>query len=469
MTLVPVILAGGTGSRLWPVSRELRPKQFLRLLDEQSLLQKTILRAAQCTEAAPLIICNEAHRFVAAEQCREIGVKPRALLLEPAARNTAPAIALAARTLAAAGRDAKMLVLPSDHVIGNVDAFVAAVRAAEQGDAEQLVTFGLTPTRPETGYGYIKAAGATAAGTLRAVEAFVEKPDLATAEDYLASGDYFWNSGMFLFPVDAFLAELEAHAPEVLRAVDASLAEAQTDMDFTRPGEAFGVSPSISVDYAVMEQTRHATVVDVELEWSDVGSWQALHEVSVQDERRNALFGDVVALDSEGSYLRADHRLLTTLGIKDLVVVETADAVLVAHKNRVQDIKQIVEELKNRGRKEHQVHRRVFRPWGSTEVVGEGSRYQVKRIRVNPGASISLQLHHHRAEHWVVVRGTAEVTRGEETTLVSETHSTFIPIGTVHRLRNPGKLPLELIEVQVGSYLGEDDIVRLKDDYGRLS
>ena len=469
MSLIPVILAGGTGSRLWPVSRELRPKQFLRLLDRESLLQKTIKRAARCTDAAPLIICNEAHRFVVAEQCREIGVEPRALILEPAARNTAPAIALAARSLASAGPETRMLVLPSDHVIGDVDAFEAAVRSAAQGEDDQLVTFGLTPSRAETGYGYIKAAGAAAAGTLRAVEAFVEKPDQATAQRYLESEDYFWNSGMFLFPVQALLAELEAHAPEVLRAVDAALAEAKVDLDFTRPGEAFSVSPSISIDYAVMEQTERAAVVDVELDWSDVGSWEALHEVSTVDEQGNALIGDVLALDSERSYLRAEHRLVATLGVQDIVVVETTDAVLVADKSRVQDIKLVVEELKQRGREEHKVHRRVFRPWGSYETVGDGARYQVKRIIVNPGASISLQLHHHRAEHWVIVRGTAEVTRGEEASLISETHSTFIPIGTVHRLRNPGKLPLELIEVQVGSYLGEDDIVRLQDNYGRLS
>ncbi|MEM1436256.1 MAG: mannose-1-phosphate guanylyltransferase/mannose-6-phosphate isomerase [Pseudomonadota bacterium] len=468
MELVPVILAGGTGSRLWPVSRELRPKQFLRLTGELSLLQQTLKRAAECTSAAPVILCNHEHRFIVAEQCREIGIAPSAVVLEPAPRNTAPAIALAARLVAQQkGQDARLLVLPSDHLIQRDDDFVAAVKTALRAEADQLVTFGIKPNRPETGYGYIESVAGGAASGLQKVAEFVEKPVLEKAQAYVDSGRFYWNSGMFLLPIEALLADFQKHAPEVLKAIDAAMTEVETDLDFLRPGPAFTASPSISIDFAVMGQTAQASVLPIDVGWSDIGSWQALREVSSQDAAGNAVEGDVLTVDTSNSYLRSESRLLATLGIDGLVVIETSDAVLVAAEDRVQDIKQLVSGLKEAGRSEHLLHRRVFRPWGSYETVGDGDRYQVKRITVNPGSSISLQLHHHRAEHWVVVRGTAEVTRGEEKALVSENESTYIPIGTIHRLSNPGKLPLELIEVQVGAYLGEDDIVRLQDDYGR--
>lgn len=477
MAIVPVVLAGGTGSRLWPVSRELRPKQFLRLLDEQTFLQKALLRAAGVTSEAPIVLCNEAHRFMVAEQCREIGVAWRQIVLEPTARNTAPAIALAASLLlqeAATQAEVdshslQMLVLSSDHLIEGDAEFGRAVEAAASAAATgQLVTFGISPTRAETGYGYIQMAHAQGdADGAVAIEAFVEKPDSRTAQTYLESGEYLWNSGMFLFPADTFVSELREHATEIADAVAASVLSGSRDLDFFRPGSEFEQSPSLSVDYAVMEPTRRASVVPASFLWNDVGSWQSLREVASLDENANAISGDVIALDTSNSLLRSEDRLLTTLGVDNLIVVETTDAVLVADQSRVQDVKAIVSELADSGRVEHHSHRKVFRPWGSFESVGTGNRYQVKRITVNPGASISLQKHHHRAEHWIVVSGTAEVTRGEDVFLVSENESTYIPVGAVHRLHNPGKLPLELIEVQVGSYLGEDDIVRFKDDYGR--
>ncbi|MFK7915127.1 MAG: mannose-1-phosphate guanylyltransferase/mannose-6-phosphate isomerase [Pseudomonadales bacterium] len=477
MAVVPVILAGGTGSRLWPVSRELRPKQFLRLLDDQTLLQKTLLRAAAVSSEPPIVLCNEAHRFLVAEQCREISVPWRQLVLEPTARSTAPAIALAAtlllqsaqETCAADAAEPHMLVLSSDHLIEGDVEFADAVTAANDAAAlGQLVTFGMTPTRAETGYGYIQVApGEAAAGKAIAIEAFVEKPDLAAAQEYVASGDYLWNSGMFLFPAARYMAELEKYAPQIMAAVSAAVASGSRDLDFFRPGPEFAQSPALSVDYAVMERTHCASVVPAAFQWNDVGSWQSLRDAAQLDSDRNAIHGDVIAIDTHNSLLRSEDRLLATLGVDNLIVVETTDAVLVADQSRAQDVKAIVAELATRERLEHHSHRKVFRPWGSFEAVGAGQRYQAKRIIVNAGASISLQQHHHRAEHWVVVSGTAEVTRGEEVFLVSENESTYIPIGAVHRLRNPGKVALELIEVQVGAYLGEDDIVRFEDDYGR--
>lgn len=477
MAVVPVILAGGTGSRLWPVSRELYPKQFLRLLDNETLLQKTLKRAADVTGQRPIVLCNEAHRFLVAEQCREIGVDWDQIVLEPSARSTAPAIGLAAALLLQRAEEQQrpvdnaqqMLVLSSDHLIGGAEDFSRAVDAAAAAAGQgQLVTFGMKPTRAETGFGYIQlASGSEPQDTAATIKAFVEKPDRATAERYVASGNYLWNSGMFLFPVAAFAAELAEYAPEIASAVTRSVGSATRDLDFFRPGPEFEESPALSVDYAVMERTKRASVVPGVFEWSDVGSWQSMLDVSDVDDNNNALHGDVIAVDTQNSLLRSEDRLVTTLGVENLIVVETTDAVLVADRSRAQDVKTIVTELIDRDREEHRSHRKVFRPWGSFESVGTGNRYQVKRITVNPGASISLQKHHHRAEHWIVVSGAAEVTRGEDVFLVSENESTYIPVGAVHRLHNPGQLPLQLIEVQVGSYLGEDDIVRFQDDYGR--
>ena len=468
MRLIPVILAGGTGSRLWPLSRALFPKQFHALFSDRSLLQETLARAARVTPEAPVIVCNEEHRFLVAEQCRDMGSRWSRLILEPEGRNTAPAIALAAHACLADAGDALMLVLPSDHQIGDSEAFEAAVRLAERAaQAGGLVTFGIAPDRAETGYGYIEAPGARAGDAPVSVRSFVEKPDAARAAEYLASGDYLWNSGMFLLSARGYLDELAALSPELADCVSGAFAAGAVDLDFFRPGGSFSQAPSISIDYAVMEKTSKARVVPVSCGWSDVGSWSAMWEASDQDADGNHFAGDVVAVGTTGSYVMAQDRLVGTVGVSDLVVVETADAVLIADKSQVQDVKTLVDRLKCSERPEFVSHREVFRPWGSFESVEQGERYQVKRIKVKPGERLSLQMHHHRAEHWIVVRGTAEVTRGEETFTLSENESTYLPLGVRHRLANPGRLTLELIEVQVGSYLGEDDIVRFEDVYGR--
>ncbi|AVO28920.1 mannose-1-phosphate guanylyltransferase/mannose-6-phosphate isomerase [Stenotrophomonas maltophilia] len=463
--IVPVILSGGSGTRLWPLSREAYPKQFLPLVGDDTMLQATWKRAASIAGAAPIVVANQEHRFMAAEQLRECKVMPQALILEPVGRNTAPAIAIAALQALANGDDALLLVLPSDHVVRNEAAFHAAVKqAAIAAEAGKLVTFGIVPTAPETGYGYIKAA---AGDGVRAVDRFVEKPDLATAEQYVASGEYFWNSGMFLFKASRYLKELEALQPAILAACRQALDKAARDNDFIRlDAEAFAASPNDSIDYAVMEKTADAAVVPLDAEWNDVGSWSALWEVSDKDADGNACHGDVIALDCKNSYAYG-NRLIAMVGLQDIVVVETDDAVFVGHKDRVQDVKEIVGQIKRDGRSEAAAHRKVYRPWGAYDSIDNGARFQVKRITVKPGATLSLQMHHHRAEHWIVVSGTAEVTRGDEVILLSENQSTYIPLGVTHRLKNPGKLPLELIEVQSGSYLGEDDIVRFEDSYGR--
>ncbi len=467
-TVVPVILAGGSGSRLWPLSRELFPKQFHSLFGAGSLLQSTLQRAARVMTGQPVIVCNEEHRFLVAEQCRELGIDPDSIILEPEGRNTAPAIGLAAHRARSVHGDAILLVLPSDHLVADEEAFVeavaAAVAAAEQG---ALVTFGIQPTAPETGYGYIQAGAQGAGAAAVPVRSFVEKPDAATARAYLDSGDYYWNSGMFVFGAAGYLSELERWQPDMAARVDAAHQSARADMDFLRPGPEFLQCPAESVDYAVMEHTDHAKVVPVAFGWSDVGSWSALWEVSPHDEHGNHLSGDVLAIDSRNSYVLARDRLVGTVGVEDLIVVETADAVLVAARDRVQDVKQVVSRLKDSRREECLTHQEVFRPWGSYQGVQQGARYQVKRIKVKPGQRLSLQMHHHRSEHWIVVCGTAEVTRGEEVFTLTENESTYIPLGVTHRLANPGKLDLELIEVQVGAYLGEDDIVRFEDQYGR--
>jgi len=466
--ITPVILSGGVGSRLWPVSRKGRPKQFLPIGGARSMLQQTQLRLAGIETAPAIVVCNEAHRFLVAEQFREIKEQPGAIILEPAGRNTAPAIALAAQQAIDGDPDALLLVLPADHHIAAPDAFLAAV---EQGlgaaAAGYLVTFGVVPTGPETGYGYIRGGSEAAPGVLK-LDRFVEKPDVKTAQGYLAEGDYYWNSGMFLLRAGTYLELLAQHQPEMYAACQGAMAAAQRDMDFLRPdAETFLASPSDSIDYAVMEHTDRGAVVPLDCGWSDIGSWSALCEVGEADGDGNVVEGDVLAQDTCNSYIRGESRLVATLGVDNLVVVETPDAVLVADRNKVQDVKAIVTALKAADRSEATVHQRVFRPWGSYEslVVAEG--FQVKRIIVQPGQTLSLQKHFHRAEHWIVVRGTAEVTRGEETFSLTADQSTYIPLETVHRLANPGQTALELIEVQSGSYLGEDDIVRLEDVYGR--
>ncbi|AKC86797.1 mannose-1-phosphate guanylyltransferase/mannose-6-phosphate isomerase [Pseudoxanthomonas suwonensis] len=464
--MIPVILSGGSGTRLWPLSREAYPKQFLPLAGKNTMLQATWQRVAALASAAPILVANEDHRFMVAEQLREVDCKPAAILLEPVGRNTAPAIAAAALQATADGEDPLLLVLPSDHVIADAAAFRSAVsQAATAAEAGRLVTFGIVPTGPETGYGYIKA---TAGEVVRDVERFVEKPDAATAEGYVASGEYFWNSGMFLFRASRYLAELERHAPAMLTACRAAFAAARRDEDFVRLDKAaFAACPADSIDYAVMEKTADAAVLPIAVGWNDVGSWSALWEVAEQDGNGNAHHGDVVALDCRDTLAWGDRRLVAMIGLQDVVVVDTDDSVLVAHKDHVQDVKTVVARLKAAGRPEPTFHRKVYRPWGAYDSIDMGERFQVKRITVNPGAALSLQMHHHRAEHWIVVSGTAEVTRGEEVLLLSENQSTYIPLGVTHRLRNPGKVPLELIEVQSGSYLGEDDIVRFEDVYGR--
>ena len=465
--MIPVILSGGSGTRLWPLSREAFPKQFLRLAGDGSMLQETWTRVAPLATAAPIVVAGEEHRFMVAEQLREAGCRDARILLEPAARNTAPAIAVAALEASSDGRDPLLLVLPSDHVIADAEGFRKAVTAAEAAaQAGRLVTFGIVPTGPETGYGYIKAVAGGEG--VRAVERFVEKPDADTAAAYVASGDYFWNSGMFLFRASVYLAELERHQPAMLAACRDALAKARRDEDFVRLDKpAFSASPSDSIDYAVMEKTAEAAVLPIDAGWNDVGSWAALWQVAQQDGAGNAHHGDVLARDCRNTLAWGDGRLVALLGLDDVVVVDTADAVLVAHKDKVQDIKGIVSHLKQAGRSEPTWHRKVYRPWGSYDSIDMGGRFQVKRITVKPGAALSLQMHHHRAEHWIVVSGTGKVTRGEETILLAENQSTYIPLGVRHRLENPGRVPLELIEVQSGSYLGEDDIVRFEDVYGR--
>lgn len=465
----PVILAGGKGSRLWPMSRALNPKQLLRLAGDGTMLQETIGRVTGDNFAPPLVICNDEHRFIIAEQLRQLTITPQALVLEPTGRNTAPAAAIAALILAAQDPQALMLIMPSDHVIGRPDAFHQAIAAATSAAAEgALVTFGIQPTRPETGYGYLRAgASTTHAGVLR-LDRFVEKPDLKTAEAYLAEGGTYWNAGIFLFRADRFLAELERCEPEILAACRAALAAAGNDLEFLRlDAAAFATCPTKSIDYAVMEHATNAAVVPVDMAWSDVGAWDALWELGDKDADGNHLLGDVIAQDITNCYVRSESGLVAVLGVSDLVVVNTDDAVLVAHKDHAQDVKRIVDRLEAEGRTEHIVHTTVQRPWGAFRAVANGERHQVKVITVRPGARLSLQMHHHRAEHWVVVQGTAEVTRSEETFLLHENQSTYIPLGIPHRLRNPGKVPLLLIEVQSGSYLGEDDIVRFEDLYGR--
>jgi mannose-1-phosphate guanylyltransferase/mannose-6-phosphate isomerase len=466
--LVPVILSGGAGTRLWPLSRELYPKQLLPLVGEHTMLQDTVLRLAGLEAAPAVVVCNESHRFLVAEQLRVINAPPQAIVLEPVGRNTAPAIALAAHAaLAAAGPEALLLVLPADHVIRDAAAFRKAVEVAiVAARAGNLVTFGVVPKSPETGYGYIRRGAA--AGMAWRIERFVEKPVQARAEEFLASGEYYWNSGMFVFAARRYLDELQRLAPDIAAACERAIGAAARDLDFTRvDAAAFAECRSESIDYAVMEKTSAAVVVPLDAGWSDVGSWASLHDACPQDADGNVRKGDVLTEDTQGCYLYAESRLVAAVGLRDHVVVETKDAVLVAPRDRVQDVKALVAQIKQRGRSEHLLHREVFRPWGSYDSLDNGERFQVKRLVVRPGGVLSLQLHHHRAEHWVVVSGTARITRGEEVFLLEENQSTYIPIGVRHRIENPGKIPLHIIEVQSGGYLGEDDIVRFEDQYGR--
>jgi len=466
--IVPVVLSGGSGTRLWPLSRKMYPKQLLPLLHETTLLQDTINRFATAKNVdRAMVICNEDYRFMVAEQVLATSISNIDIILEPIGRNTAPAIALAALHAINDDQDPVLLVLPADHDIKNVDAFLDAVTTGEQqSEKGNFVTFGIVPDKPETGYGYIKANKMD--GDCYPIERFVEKPDKKTAEQYIKEGSYYWNSGMFMFKASVYLEALEKFAPEILQACKKACATEKHDMDFIRiNSEAFEKCPSDSIDYAIMEKVDNAVVIPVDIGWNDVGSWTALHDLGKSDSSNNVIVGDVETESTKNCYIRAEDRLVVTLGVEDLIVVDTADAILVAHRENIQDIKVVVEKLNNNEREETLLHKRVSRPWGCYQSIDQSDRFQVKRITVKPGARLSLQMHHHRAEHWVVVSGTAKVTRGDEEFVLSENESTYIPLGTKHRLENVGKIPLELIEVQTGSYLGEDDIVRFDDVYGR--
>lgn len=467
-SILPVVMAGGSGTRLWPLSRELYPKQFLHLGGEHTMLQSTLLRLQGLPVQSCLVIGNEQHRFLIAEQLRQINALGQNILLEPVGRNTAPAIALAALHALRQGDDPLLLVLAADHVIEDQAALHEAIgHAARLATQDHLVTFGVVPDRPETGYGYVQQGEPVGHGACR-VAAFVEKPSAERAAAYLAGGQHLWNSGMFMFRASRYVEELEKFRPDILQACRLSLQQADTDLNFIRARrEAFEACPSDSIDYAVMEKTDAAVVVPLRAGWSDVGAFAALWDVLPKDAEGNALSGDVMALDCHDSLVMAESALVATIGVRDLVVVQTKDAVLVAARDKAQEVKAIVTRLRESGRSEHQVHRQVYRPWGHYDSIDAGPRYQVKRITVQPGAKLSVQLHHHRAEHWVVVSGTARVTLQDQEHLLSENQSIYVPVGAVHALENPGKIPLDLIEVQVGSYLGEDDIVRLDDRYGR--
>lgn len=470
--ITPVILAGGSGTRLWPLSRELYPKQMLCLTDKHTMLQNTVLRLEQHDAVSdPLIVCNEEHRFMAAEQLRQIDVKPCSILLEPVGRNTAPAICIAALKALSHDRDPVLLVLPADHVIENISNFHQAITQGKlHADNGGLVTFGIVPDSPETGYGYIKK-GSQVEGSSHAwsLQAFVEKPDLEIARDYLASGDYCWNSGMFMFKASAIIKELELFVPEIVQSCRNAMEKGVEDLDFFRlDKESFACSPSDSIDYAVMEHTEKGVMIPFEAGWNDLGSWNALWKTGDKDENNNVVKGDVLLSDVKNSYLYSESRLVAAVGLEDHVVVETKDAVLVASRSKVKDVKTLVQALRKQGRSEATNHRTVFRPWGCYETVDYSDRFQVKRITVKPGAKLSLQKHYHRAEHWTVVSGTAIITKDEEEILLKEDESIYIPLGVMHRMENPGRVPLELIEVQSGTYLGEDDIVRFEDVYGRL-
>jgi mannose-1-phosphate guanylyltransferase/mannose-6-phosphate isomerase len=469
MPLIPVVLCGGSGTRLWPLSRETYPKQFLRLLGEESLLQQTMQRLTRVEGlGAPILVSNESSRFIVAEQLREIGIDNAQIMLEPMRRNTAPAIASAALHALAQHQDPLLLVLPSDHVIKDAEAFRSAIghgrEAALRGD---LLTFGIKPTAPETGYGYIRAASSES-GEVRSVLEFVEKPNQATALQYVESGNYYWNSGMFLFRASRYIEELERFEPKIVEACRNAVNAARRDIDFLRLDEsAYAASPDKAIDYAVMERTDRAAMVALDADWSDIGSWSSVWESGEKDSNNNVTQGDTIVQDCENCLVHGTTRLVAAVGLRNVVIVETADAILVMDAARAQETRKVVAQLTATSRPETVQHREVFRPWGSYDSIGTGKRFQVKRICVKQGAKLSLQMHHHRAEHWVVVSGTAKITKGDKEYLLSENQSTYIPVGVIHSLENPGKIPLELIEIQSGGYLGEDDIVRLEDRYGR--
>ncbi|MBO2564633.1 mannose-1-phosphate guanylyltransferase/mannose-6-phosphate isomerase [Shewanella algae] len=468
--ILPVVMAGGSGTRLWPLSRGNFPKQFLSLFAEKSMLQETLARLDGLSLHPPLVVCNEEHRFLAAEQLRLLGnIGNARLILEPVGRNTAPAIALAALKAIENKDDPILLVLAADHVIGNVDLFKEAVHQAKIiAEEGEMVTFGIVPTHAETGYGYIKR-GAEKSRSCFQVDRFVEKPNLLDAQEYLEGGEYYWNSGMFMFKASRYLEELENFRPDIYEACVEAIKDQKSDLDFIRvTKEAFEACPEESIDYAVMEKTERAVVVPLDAGWNDVGGFAALWEVSGKDERGNAFKGDIVSVNSSNCLVCSDEKLIATVGVNDLVIINTKDAVLVAHKDKAQEVKHVVNKLKADGRSEVTFHREVYRPWGKYDSVDNGERFQVKRITVKPGAKLSVQMHHHRAEHWIVVSGTAKVTINGKEQFVTENQSVYIPITAVHALENPGKVELELIEVQSGSYLGEDDIVRFEDRYGRV-
>lgn len=477
--IIPVILAGGSGTRLWPLSRSLYPKQFMQLVDQHTLLQSTLLRLADLNAVdRPILLCNDTHRFIVAEQLRAINVEPNAIVLEPVGRNTAPALAVAAIMAQQSSDDSILLVLPADHHIQKIDAFISTIQSgiffAEQG---HMVTFGIRPDAPETGYGYIRKGASMAANdthgqdpglSVWTIDRFVEKPQLDIAKQYVDSGDYCWNSGMFMFKATAYLEELTQHAPEMVTACRAAVAKGQADLDFFRLDKtAFADCPSDSIDYAVMEKTDSGVIIELRSDWSDLGSWEALWQAGDKDAHDNVVHGDVCLEEVQRSFVHASSRLVTAVGLVDHVVVETKDAVFVAPRQHVQQVKQLVDRLKDQSRAETVDHKKVYRPWGAYEDVDVSERFLVKRITVKPKAKLSLQKHFHRAEHWVVVKGTALVTRGDEQFLLKEDQSTYIPLGVPHRLENPGKIELELVEIQSGSYMAEDDIVRLDDVYGR--
>ncbi|KHT61580.1 mannose-1-phosphate guanyltransferase [Photobacterium gaetbulicola] len=463
--LLPVILAGGSGSRLWPMSRTHLPKQFLPLAGEFSMLQETVQRLSMIDHLPPLFICNEEHRFLLAEQLRQINSSYNGILLEPVGKNTAPAVALAALKAIESGEDPLLLVLAADHVIKDTLSFSQAIiDGCDLANLDKLITFGIVPTKAETGYGYIKQ-GEFITSNAYHVDSFVEKPCLENAEKYISDGCYLWNSGMFLFKASVYLEELERNSPQILSACKDSFSKAQKDLDFIRLDEkSFNLCPDDSIDYAVMEKTNEAVVVPMDANWSDVGSWSALWEVNDKDDNGNVTRGDVLTFDTKDCLVYSQNKLVSTVGVNDLIVVDTKDAVLVTHKDKVQDVKHIVNSLKGSGRSEYLQHREVYRPWGHHDHIAEGERYNVKKVTVKPGEKTATQIHHHRAEHWIVVSGTAKVRNGDRTFLVSENESTFIPVGAPHSFENPGVIPLEIIEVRTGSYLKENDIVRIDHD-----
>jgi len=470
MTIIPVILSGGSGTRLWPLSRKQYPKQYLPLAGDNTMLQETILRLSGLDNLAdPIIICNADHRFLVAEQCQQIDIKNPTILLEPVGRNTAPAIAAAALQSLKTADDAMLLVLSADHVIQDVEAFHQAINiASNQAQAGKLATFGIVPTEANTGYGYIKSSKNNNDGAYK-VEEFIEKPDLATAQSYLEQGNYLWNSGMFMFKATTLIDELTTHSPEIVTSVNDAVNKAEQDLDFIRlDKQAFELSPSDSIDYALMEKSDNVTVVPLDAQWNDIGSWSALYDIGTKDSNGNVIQGDVFTEDTTNTYIHSNGHMIATIGVQDLIIVDTPNATLISTKDKSQKVKNIVKQLQRQDREEQSCHRKVYRPWGWYDSIEVGKHFQVKRLHVKRGAKLSLQMHHKRAEHWAVVSGIATAINGKETLTLAEGESTYIPIGVVHALENHTDEILEIIEVQVGSYFGEDDIIRSKDIYGRL-